>query len=51
MGAEIENKFLHSDPLTSHMGAEGIEPPSSGLEPNIIPVYDAPFRIEEGECF
>ena len=26
------------------MGAEGIEPPSPGLEPGIIPVYYAPLR-------
>ncbi len=24
------------------MGAEGIEPPSSALEADILPVYDAP---------
>ena len=29
------------------MGAEGIEPPSSALEANILPVYDAPIFNKE----
>jgi hypothetical protein len=29
------------------MGAEGIEPPSVGLEPTIIPVYYAPIYSEK----
>ncbi len=29
------------------MGTEGIEPPSSVLETDILPVYYAPYEIQE----
>lgn len=33
------------------MGAEGIEPPASGLEPDTLPLSDAPLYLQELDDF